>query len=60
MGESNSNYPMGVDGSHDYFNQPDPPECPHCCCELMEEWHYCPMCGKPLDWDEIYGAVYYE
>ena len=54
------NYPMGVNGSHWYFNQPDPPECPHCCTELMEEWHYCPMCGKPLYWDEIYGAVYYE
>lgn len=54
------NYPMGVNGSHPYFNQPDPPECPHCCCELMEEWHYCPMCGKPLDWDEIFGAVYWE
>ena len=26
MGETYSNYPMGVNGSNDYFNQPDPPD----------------------------------
>lgn len=42
------NYPMGVNGSSDYFNRPDPPECPSCCARLEEDWRYCPWCGTRL------------
>ena len=49
----NSNYPMGVDGSHPYFNQPDPPECMNekCCASLETDWEFCPFCGMHIDWD---------
>ena len=30
MASSYDNYPMGVNGSHDHFNQPDPPSEPYC------------------------------
>lgn len=38
------NYPMGVNGSHRYFDQPDWPEWPEC-GELPDrgEW-LCPRC----------------
>lgn len=44
MATSYDNYPMGVNGSHDYFNQPDRPEWPEC-GELPDrgEW-LCPTC----------------
>ena len=50
---SNSNYPAGVDGTHDYFNEPDPPECQRCYTTLEEDWRYCPSCGKLINWDEL-------
>ena len=50
-----NNYPMGVNGSSDYFNQPDPPECPHCYTELEADWRFCPWCGERIDWSEVYG-----
>lgn len=49
----NSNYPMGVNGSHDYFNWPDPPECLNCTATLELEWEFCPYCGAHIDWDEL-------
>ena len=47
-----TNYPDGVDGSHDYFNEPDPPECPNrdCMTTLEPEWEFCPGCGWHIDW----------
>ena len=55
MSSAYSNYPSGVDGSHPYFNQPDPPECPNrdCMATLEPEWEWCPYCGWHIDWDEI-------
>lgn len=48
MGECNSNYPMGVNGSHDYFNWTEP-KCPACGADLdHEEWAYCPWCGVDI------------
>ena len=64
MMSENSNYPMGVNGSHDYFNQPDPPSEPYCpndeCMEPIEHswWNYCPNCGQEIGWgkwDELRG-----
>lgn len=51
MSEAGWNYPMGVDGSHPYFNQPDPPICdnPKCYADLDWEWRYCPWCGKKVE-----------
>lgn len=49
------NYPMGVNGSSDYFNQPDPPECVHCGVRLEYDWTFCPNCGERIDWSEVYG-----
>ena len=49
----NSNYPMGVNGSHDYFNQPDTPECPKCYADISLDWDYCPYCGERIDWEEV-------
>ena len=50
---ANDNYPMGVSGSHSYFNQPDPPECEnkHCMATLEQEWEFCPYCGMHIDWE---------
>lgn len=47
-----TNYPDGVDGSSDYFNEPNPPECPNrdCMCQLELDWEYCPGCGWHIDW----------
>jgi hypothetical protein len=47
------NYPDGVDGSHAYFNQPDPPECMNrdCMATLEPDWEFCPFCGWHIDWD---------
>lgn len=46
------NYPMGVDGSHPYFNQDyDPPRCKRCGMELDEEWSFCPWCGEKVEED---------
>ena len=42
------NYPDGVSGSSDYFNPPEPPECPKCFAVLEPEWEYCPSCGMYL------------
>lgn len=49
------NYPMGVNGSDPYFNQPDPPDSPYCqnkeCMEpLQYSWEFCPNCGWHIDW----------
>ena len=49
----NSNYPLGVDGTHDYFNEPDPPECPRCYTTLEADWNYCPSCGESIDWEQL-------
>lgn len=52
----NSNYPMGVDGTHPYFNQPDQQSDPYCpndeCMEPLTQWwwNYCPNCGHEIDW----------
>lgn len=48
-----SNYPDGVDGSHAYFNEPNPPECMNsdCMADLETEWEFCPYCGMHIDWD---------
>lgn len=51
----NDNYPMGVNGSHPYFNQPDPPDAPYCqnkeCMEPLERhWEFCPYCAWHIDW----------
>lgn len=54
-----NNYPMGVDGSHPYFNQPDPPECLNCGFELEEDWRFCPHCGERIDWKEINGEEWW-
>lgn len=53
---SDYNYPMGVNGSHPYFNQPDPPQCPSCAADLDPDWRFCPWCGERIPWDE-YGEV---
>lgn len=43
-----SNYPLGVDGSHPYFDEPtDPPECRKCRRDVDPDWAYCPWCGEP-------------
>ena len=49
------NYPMGVNGSSDYFNQPDPPECVHCGVRLEYDWTFCPNCGDPFGDEDIVG-----
>ena len=51
-------YGYGVDGSHPYFNQPDPPECPRCACRIEREWDWCPYCGTHIDWGDVeqYGS----
>ena len=48
-----SNYPMGVDGSHPHFNQPDQPECQdkHCMATLELDWEFCPFCGWHIEWE---------
>lgn len=46
---ANSNYPMGVDGTHPHFDWPDPPECPECYAEVDADWLYCPWCGARLE-----------
>ena len=56
----NSNYPMGVNGSHDYFNQPDTPECPKCYADISLDWEYCPYCGERIDWAEINGEEWWK
>jgi predicted amidophosphoribosyltransferase len=58
MGE-NSNYPMGVNGSHPYFNQPDAPECPKCVADIEPDWEFCPYCGTHIDWAEIRGEEWW-
>ena len=52
------NLPDGVTGGEDYFNPPDPPECPECYADLDWEWLYCPFCGKKLRPDEWVDDVY--
>ena len=52
------NLPDGVTGGEDYFNPPDPPECPECYADLDWEWLYCPLCGKKLRPDEWVDDVY--
>ena len=49
-----SNYPDGVSGGDDYFNEPDPPECMNrkCCATLEPDWEFCPFCGWHIDWDD--------
>ena len=49
-----SNYPDGIDGTHSYFNQPDPPECPNgdCCVPLERDWEFCPGCGWHIPWSD--------
>ena len=56
----NSNYPMGVNGSHPHFNWQDPPECLHCTWTLDEDWSFCPNCGEPIDWAEIRGEEWWK
>lgn len=47
------NYPDGVNGSHPYFNPPEPPECEECGAEIeYDEWKYCPFCGTKIRWNE--------
>lgn len=47
-----SNYPDGVDGTHPYFNEPNPPECPECGAEL-DERGMCRDCEDvPFDYGE--------
>lgn len=50
-----TNYPCGVDGSHAYFNDDNPPECLNsdCMCTLEPDWEFCPSCGWHIDWDAI-------
>lgn len=57
-----NNYPDGVDGSHPYFNEPDPPECLNrdCLATLERDWEFCPYCGWHIDWDEINSMDDYE
>lgn len=43
------NYPMGVNGSDDYFNQPDPPTCDDCGADIEPQWSYCPYCGEEIE-----------
>lgn len=45
---ANSNYPCGVDGSSDYFNQPEI-ICPGCEVDMEPAWEFCPWCGTHLD-----------
>ena len=49
-----TNYPDGVDGTHDYFNDPDPPECPNsdCMATLDPDWEWCPYCGTHIDGED--------
>lgn len=47
------NYPLGVNGSCDYFNEPDPPECRDCGATLETDWEYCPYCGEKIDWEAM-------
>ena len=48
---SNDNYPMGVNGSSDYFNKPDL-YCPTCELDVEPAWEFCPWCGAHLEWEE--------
>ena len=45
---ANSNYPMGVDGSHPHFNAPDL-YCPICEADLESVWEFCPYCGANVE-----------
>lgn len=46
---ANDNYPMGVNGSHDYFNWSEP-RCPSCDADLdHDDYRYCPWCGVNID-----------
>ncbi len=49
-----TNYPLGVDGTHPHFNEPDPPECQNrkCCATLEYEWEWCPYCGWHISWED--------
>ena len=53
-----TNYPDGVDGSHAYFNDDNPPECLNrdCMCTLEPDWEFCPSCGWHIDWGGINGV----
>ena len=45
---ANSNYPMGVNGSSDYFNKPEI-YCPICEWDVEPSWEFCPWCGAYID-----------
>lgn len=49
------NYPMGVNGSHPYFDMPDKPEWPEC-AEIQDRLEFlCPQCearGECELWEE--------
>ena len=59
VGTAYDNYPMGVNGSHPHFNQPDAPECQNrdCNATLEAGWEWCPYCGWHIDWDEVWKAA---